>query len=259
MNRASHILPQKKFLPIIAILCFANCLNAQNDESAKDSTRVTAEINYFSRYIWRGLDLNDSHAVLQPSVSVSISEGFSIDVLGSLSLGGTHFNEVDVTLRYEKEILPEWFDMYAALSSNHYLSTEAEILLSDNESYVNNQEIALGLMTHDLPLDFSVEYGRGVSGINGDNTGNYLSASLEKEFDLDVLTMNSKISATYLDEYHIPSDITDISFENSFDIEAGSFTIQPNVRFVYLPSPQLLNDNDENHIFIFGLGLSRSW
>jgi uncharacterized protein (TIGR02001 family) len=60
-------------------------------------------LDFYSRYIWRGFDLNpDNKPVLQPSVTYSFGDtGFSVNFWGSLSYEDKGLNETDITLSYE--------------------------------------------------------------------------------------------------------------------------------------------------------------
>lgn len=71
---------------------------------------VTLDTTYTSKYIWRGHDLFDDHAAIQPSVNWDIFDtGFSANVWGSLPMGSgsEDLTELDYTLAYGTTIFED--------------------------------------------------------------------------------------------------------------------------------------------------------
>jgi hypothetical protein len=72
---------------------------------------ATLSVDAKSAYVWRGETFNNT-AVLQPSIDVSASNGFDVNVWGNYDIGdmggnleGNEFSEVDLTMSYSKTIL----------------------------------------------------------------------------------------------------------------------------------------------------------
>ena len=67
---------------------------------------ISFQIDYSSRYIWRGFDLNPYRKpVIQPSLNWDLGEsGLSFNLWSSFSFVGKELHEFDVTLSYSREI-----------------------------------------------------------------------------------------------------------------------------------------------------------
>lgn len=67
------------------------------------SAKIETRIDFLSRYIWRGFDLNpDNKPVIQPSVTFGFEEsGFSVNFWGSFSFEDRELNELDMTFAYD--------------------------------------------------------------------------------------------------------------------------------------------------------------
>jgi len=74
------------------------------------------QIDFVSRYIWRGFDLNpDQQPVLQPSIDMEFGEsGLSLNLWMSFSFANKELNETDLTLTYTQKIGEE-FSLQAGL------------------------------------------------------------------------------------------------------------------------------------------------
>jgi len=92
------------------------------------SLAINASTSYVSKYIWRGYDLFDDHAALQPSVTMDLFQtGFGVNVWGSIPMGtGSNHDsgginslqEYDYTLSYGTTLFEE--EKYAvALGANY--------------------------------------------------------------------------------------------------------------------------------------------
>ena len=89
----------------------------------------TLDTTYVSRYVWRGLDLFDDHAALQPSLDVDLfGTGFGINIWGSIptgtgsnghSNGINRWTEVDYTAYYGLSLFEE--DPYAIDLTVNYI------------------------------------------------------------------------------------------------------------------------------------------
>jgi len=77
----------------------------------EDKPTASADIGVFDKYVWRGYELSDDSVVIQPSTTISYKD-FSFNLWGNLDTrtdDTTHsnqFNEIDMTLSYDKELGP---------------------------------------------------------------------------------------------------------------------------------------------------------
>lgn len=85
--------------------------------ASDDKPTATAEVGFYSKYVWRGFELSHKSLVVQPAVTVAYS-GFSLGLWGNLdtnlheALDGeadrneAKWNETDLTLAYGREFGP---------------------------------------------------------------------------------------------------------------------------------------------------------
>ena len=80
---------------------------------------VDVKIDYVSRYIWRGFDLNpDNHYAIQPSLNFTFPESrWSVNVWHSISAENNELNEIDLTLNYN---FPTCKDISMSAGIIHY-------------------------------------------------------------------------------------------------------------------------------------------
>ncbi len=252
--RATHI---AMVLPIL----FASHYARAGEESDTSSTHVQAGIDLESRYVRRGFDLNGGQPVLQPLLRLELPFGLSFESLGSIGFGkSAALNEIDFSLAYTSPLVPDRLDLTVEFASYHYLPTDANFVLTGSSEYANAQEFILRLETSDLPINLGLEYGRGIGGKEGDDIrGNYGALSFFREFDVGLGELNLACSATYLDEYEIPHKVTALTLRSSLGLDWGEMTIEPAITFNYLPSPGVLNGNDEHYIVTVGLEVSHEF
>jgi len=67
---------------------------------------VVCHLDFSSRYIWRGFDLNPhKKPVLQPSIDLELGRsGFALNLWSSFSFANRELNEFDLTLSYSKDL-----------------------------------------------------------------------------------------------------------------------------------------------------------
>jgi hypothetical protein len=94
---------------------------------AQDESPVSAsaDVSFFSQYIWRGYALSDSDVVIQPSATVSY-KGVSFNLWGNLDTkdpftNDSSFNETDMTLSYSRS-----FDKVSVGAGYIYYALEGE-------------------------------------------------------------------------------------------------------------------------------------
>lgn len=101
---------RRSILPLLAFMAGTALLPGQ----------VSVQVDWVSRYIWRGFDLlPDNHSAIQPSLTVDLGRsGLAFNVWGSFALAqrGTfkYSDEIDLTLSYEFD-LPEGWELAAGV------------------------------------------------------------------------------------------------------------------------------------------------
>lgn len=85
---------------VLSILCVVFCGSLF---TAHLAAGVEFGLDFNSRYIWRGFDLNpDNKPVLQPSVTVGLGDtGLAVNFWGSYSFENKELHEADITLSYD--------------------------------------------------------------------------------------------------------------------------------------------------------------
>jgi hypothetical protein len=93
-------------LILISMLVFLSAtFNAWAEE---EGPAVSADAGVFSKYIWRGYELNHDSIVIQPSITIS-DKGFGVNGWANIDTdpeGDNAWNETDLTLSYETGIGP---------------------------------------------------------------------------------------------------------------------------------------------------------
>jgi len=91
-------------------------------EPEKPKLEVDFSTTYTSRYMWRGYDVFDDHAALQPSATVDLfGSGFSINTWGSIPMGSGYedLSELDYTIAYGASYFED--EKYALDVSANYI------------------------------------------------------------------------------------------------------------------------------------------
>ena len=243
-------------LPVVLLVVTAK---SQVEETDRQYT-LTVDASYWSRYIRWGFDLNDGRPVFQPSIMSELPLGFSVEVSAFIGSERMQLDEVDAALSFQQAIIPKLVHMSVSFYDYEYVQREESNSLTGNGSPSSSQEIIVGLSTQSIPVDVSLEFGRGLGAKDENNNGgNYFGASLGKDFEIGQTILSSVLSAVYLDQYEIPKRITELSLENSLSFDVGGLTMQPKLSFVYLPEPELLNESDEDKIILWGMSISYGW
>src|SRR5579862_9205997 len=119
---------KKLLFVLILALSSSNALRAAD---ADDTGSVKISAAFWSRYIWRGYDLNGRKPVLQPSVEfLSLPYGFAAELDGSIGLDRNQLDEADISLSYALDIFDSTLSATAAIWSYQYLGTPATIYLT---------------------------------------------------------------------------------------------------------------------------------
>lgn len=141
--------------------------------AAEEGIEFAVTADYFTKYIWRGQNLNDE-SVFQPSVSIG-KNGFTATIWGNLDLTGENqnrdeFTELDYSIEYS-----------ASVPNINGVSFSAGVLYYDfpNTTYEPTTEVYGGL-NFDLPLTPYIKLYRDVGEINGGYLQVGIGHSIEK-------------------------------------------------------------------------------
>ena len=251
----------KHYTFLVLMVALSQSSLSAGEQPDSGEINFEAGLSFLSRYVRRGFDLNGRKPALQPSLRISLPEGFSVDFLGSFGIDNrTQLDEADLILSYQTDLIPEAMTMSLAFSSYQYLGTESDIYQTGGTDYANGQEITVTFETVSLPATISLEYGRGLGGKNGGEIiGNYASITIGKDLDMNEVTFGFGLSTSYLDQYEIPNKIIDVSLRNECSVSISDVTVHAGVDVVYLLSPDLLNGNNEHVIVPIELNVSFSW
>ena len=100
----------KKVILKLATLILVLIVSSSVVMAEEDKPTASADVGIFDKYVWRGYELSDDSAVIQPSTTISYKD-FSFNLWGNVDseVDGEdegQFNEADMTLSYEKNFGP---------------------------------------------------------------------------------------------------------------------------------------------------------
>jgi hypothetical protein len=247
-------------------------------EEAAEEERIEVELtlDFFTRYVWRGFELNDNDPGLQPSVNVAFPFGLEFNAWASIGTlegdgGKTELDEVDLTLTYSRNLVPDKLDLTVGLVSYLYMGTQSSVFLTLTDEFEYSLEAFVGLTLSSVwgspTLSYSrglggsdklVEDGEEVQGTGGDNVGNYLEFGLEQEFALsDKLFLTPAFAAGLQNEYGIDPVISHLQLDLPLSYSlSDKLSVTPSFSVVYIPSPEDINGDDRNWLAWGGISLT---
>ncbi|MFH1370984.1 MAG: hypothetical protein ABII09_06830 [Planctomycetota bacterium] len=247
---------------VLAILVFVTETTATEEQTVKFGFAA----DYYSKYVWRGQNLNDE-SVLQPAISAS-AYGLTGSIWGNLDLtnksqtapdNSWEFSEFDYSLDYTA-VVPgvDWLSF--SVGTIHYRFP--------NTPYDPTTEIYGGLSL-DVPLSPSFKWFRDVDEVKGSYFQFGLGHTFEKLMEwndkcycgLQLGVSYGWANAAYNDGYFG----VDHSGSNDLTLSAGlpfcidSWTIKPSISYATLLSDKIREGRDHNDNFWVGAGLSTSF
>jgi hypothetical protein len=208
--------------------------------------KVSIQVDWVSRYIWRGFDLlPDNHAAIQPSLTADLGRsGFSLNLWSSFALAqrGTlrYSDEIDLTLSYTFA-MPEGWELSAGI--NHYGYWFADGFTFKDDT---SQEIFVALARTDLPLSptLSAYYDCNLG------SGLYVSLAFGHEIRMsDQLGIElGGLIGFNSGQYIEGTGFSDIDLYVSVPLTAGKLTLTPSFN-IMIP---LLNEVNEDVEIWFG-------
>ncbi len=231
-------------------------LNCSSLYAAQQQPKFALTADYFTKYIWRGQNLNDK-SVFQPSVSVGLS-GFTASVWGNLDLTGENqnageFTEFDYGLDYS-----------AAIPDVNGVSFSIGALYYDfpNTTEEPTAEVYGGL-NFDLPLTPYVKWYRDVKAINGSYLQFGVGHSIGKIWELNDkcycgLQIGSSIgygSPRYNKGYFDVDSarMNDWTSSIAFPFCIGAWVIKPSVNYSTMLSSAIRTATEKSDNFWGGL------
>lgn len=205
------------------------------------------QVDFSSRYIWRGFDLNpQNQPVLQPSITHSFGDsGFSVNVWGSFSFENKELHEADLTLSYDFKTA-ENFSLSIGLIHYGWYFTEG---FDFGDHTTQEIYITAGLPKVILGPSLSVYYDFN----NGD--GFYVSLGLGHSVQLsDQLNLDLSASLGYNGEQWIDeSGFSDLNLGLSVPFKIDKISISPFVKITFVLM-DAVNPEVDNE-FAFGASL----
>jgi len=248
--------------PLILILIVVCPLDAGDNSPLK----ANVSANYYSKYIWRGQNVNDT-SVFQPYISGSI-HGFTGSVWGNMDLtdgsqtapeNGGRFSEVNYTLDYSARV-PGTKRMGFSLGTIHYRfpHTDAE---STTEIY--------GALSCDVLLKPRLVWYRDVDEVDGSYIQAAIGHSFEKalkwnkDYYVDLLVGGSVAWGTSgYNRGYFGIDggrFNDLTLVVSAPVSLKHLSVIPTFNFSSLLSESIGNATFERNNIWFGIGFSKSF
>ncbi len=230
--------------------------------AAEGKVNIAVTADYFSKYIWRGQNIND-RSVFQPSVSVSRS-GFTGSIWGNLDLTGKNdnaceFTELDYALDYSAAI-PDVNGVSFSIGAIYY-------------DFPNTRSPATtevyGGLNFDLPLTPYVRLYRDIGEINGSYLQLGVGHKIEKIVEVSKtcycgLQLGSSVgygSSGYNKGYFGPNsaNMNDWTVQVAFPLCIDSWTVKPSINYSTMLSDSVRSATPKSDNMWFGVGIARSF
>ncbi len=231
---------KKVITALFIVLISFNCYSQQND-STECMTPVDFGVDLYSRFVWRGLELNNAPNI-QPWITLAW-KGFSLTTWGSYATS-KNFTEVDLTLSYETSNLTlsinDYFNPFIDTTWNNYFDWK-----SSSTTHALEFMTSYKLPIEKIPLELSL--GIYFYGNDKNSSGkNYYSAYFEARYPFSVkkneLCMFAGASLNEGNYSEKPAFINvglnilrKIEITDSFDVPLNiSFVVNPDTEAVFL-------------------------
>jgi len=247
---------------VIMLLAAAGTLMAEEEQPLS----ATVSVSYFSKYVWRGQNVNDT-SVMQPSVSGS-AYGFTGSIWANIDMtnqsqtapdNAGEFSEIDYSLDYSRDI-PGLKALGFSAGVIHYLFP--------NTSLKSTTEIYAGISLK-APLNPRFTWYGDVNSIEG----NYLQMSLGHTVEHLVawgsdysmgLSLSGSVawaSAGYNRGYFgiDAGKFNDLTAGVTFPINLKHVTINPSLNVSTMLSESIGDATYERNNIWFGVGVSKSF
>lgn len=216
---------------------------------AADEPELELTVDGVSRYIWRGYDLShgDPALLLYLNYSPSAAPGLwmNVGLIGGLKkapeLGDdkADFDEVDVTLGYEKELADGTWTLGAAAYYYRYESTWTR-----DFAYGDDSDLELNLYAYWQPVEHfkpTLEYYRGLD----DNIkGDYVEFGFALPFEGESWSTEPKVIAGWSNQYEVADRVTNVQATLPVTWTSGSIAFTPSLNYTWVDDPEGFNPRE---------------
>ena len=232
---------RKIFSLIIGFILFISC-------SAALVADLEYQLDFTSRYIWRGFDLNpNKQPALQPSIEYSCGDcGFTFNLWSSISLNNNDYHEIDLNFTYKLKISRDLILGAGFIFYGWYFIEDFSF--SENTSQEVFFSAALpNLFFHPkLTVYYDFANGDGIYVLLESQYTHQFSGSIKASF----LTSLGYNGGQWLAEGTEPG-FSDLSFKFSPSLKLKRFTISPFACYTFVLLEAI---GTENH-FWFGVSV----
>lgn len=257
----------KMTLLLAVVLCFCGLTGKSQDSTAAKKSPFSMNVDFMSRYIWRGVNLGGNTPSIQPTLKYnfgSTKHAFSLGAWGAYSIGGNQFQECDLTFGYTfNEIISlgvtDYFfpaDNGASIRYGNYKDLETGHVFEGTFAFNGTKKIPFTLM---FAMNF---YGMDARKINADGTdgGIFMSKYVELGYKkvYDDMTVNVFIGGTLDDPKQDRGEIGFYGNESNGIINVGlklAKEIKITDKFSLPIQTQLIVNPERERIFMV-LGIS---
>jgi hypothetical protein len=231
---------------------------------AEDKIDFEITADFFSKYIWRGQNLDDDY-VFQTGISAGYG-GLTAAVWGNLELTNINensgeFTEWDYSLDYSGDVPGVKGIGYSVGVINYHFP-----------GVVGDTTEIYGGLNFDLPLSPSITFYYDVDQVDGTYISFAVGHSIEKIAELGPdMPIGMEIGASLgwgnssYNKYYWGTDsgkLNDLAFSVSFPVEIAGWTLSPSLNYVTLISSDIRNTDafrTESDYFFTGISLSKSF
>ena len=190
---------------LLSLALAPSAAGAQTDSSAAPAVSVYAETRLVSRYVWRGYDLSQGNAAVQPWVELSLPFGLSANAFLTSALDDHRdVDEGQLGVGYSREV-GDWEFGGGYL---HYImpGTQTEPSAADDPLETTTSGEWYAALTRNWTDGWAtLTYSRG----NRSGKGNSLNLWVEQDFSWgdDRWAAQPYLQVDYLDEYGAPAGL----------------------------------------------------
>lgn len=229
---------------------------------ATESMEFEITADYFSKYVWRGQNLDDE-SVFQPGFSASYM-GFTASIWGNLEMTSANGNSGEFT---EVDYSVDYSGNFPGIESLGY---SVGFIYYDfpNTNFEDTTEIYWGLSL-DLPFSPSITVYHDVDEVEGTYFSVAFEHSVEKIVELNPdLPVGLDIglsfgfgSSSYNKAYWGVNngEMQDLAISVGFPMDIGGWTAVPSVNYVTLLSGDIRSSAADDDMFFAGVSLSKSF
>ncbi len=234
---------------------------------AADHVNFTFSTDLYSKYIWRGQNINDD-PVLQPAISANY-KGFTAGIWGNLDLtddsqtapdNAGEFSEFDYTLYYSFTVPQvDWLSVSAG--AIHYRFP--------NTPYEPTTDVYAGLSLNNVPLTPSIKWYRDIDEIKG----SYVQFGLGHTFE-KLIVWNEKCycglqlggsvgwgDTAYNDGYFgvEKGRINDLTLSSGLCVQIFNWMVKPSLNYSTMLDDDIRSGREHNDNVWFGIGASTAF